>query len=147
MNAFSNVSSGELEKEMPVCEESAFGYDTSELLEKLEVDEEFKSVFFKQLSVVMNVVKEHKKREKKKKDEAKAKVQAEKDALKKEHLLNQAKKLREKGDKIPEESVLASKSVSELSMWMKCQKDALKKEKAEVIRLEQTAWKPSVSGR
>lgn len=126
MNTFSNGSSGELEKEAPVYEETAFGYETSELAEKLEKDEEFKSVFFKQLSVVMKVVNEHKKKEKEKKDEAKAKVQAEKDALKKEHLLSQAKKLREKDDSIPEEEELASKSVTELSTWMKCKKDAAK---------------------
>ncbi len=138
---------GELEKEVPVYEETAFGYETSELAKKLEKDEEFKSVFLKQLSVVMKVVNEHKKKEKKKKDEAKAKVQAEKDVLKKEHLLSQAKKLREKGDKIPEESVLASKSVSELSMWMKCQKDALKKEKAEVKAAREAAKKEKAAAK
>ena len=139
MNSFSNGSSGELEKEAPVYEETAFGYETSELAEKLEKDEEFKSVFFKQLSVVMKVVNEHKKKEKEKKDEAKAKVQAEKDALKKEHLLSQAKKLREKDDSIPEEEELASKSVTELSTWMKCQKDAMKKERASAKAARQAA--------
>lgn len=47
---------------MPVYKDSVFWCDSTELLEKLENDEEFKTMFFKQLELVKSVVNIHKKK-------------------------------------------------------------------------------------
>ena len=115
----------ELKHEMP--EVSAFGYDKSELLEKLKTDREFSGVFMEQFAVVQGLVKEYQMHMKMEEKNARALVKEEKESAERARLESVIEKILEKDPKaVLEPESIEGSSINNLKKWVKDYRSSVK---------------------
>lgn len=121
---------------------TAFGFDGTELLTRLQTSGEFAETFMEEYAVVQDIVKQFKDHQKTLKEKERAQVQQEKETAERARLKEVITKIQEKdGDVVlePEEdgdNFFEGSSIKYLKQWVKdyrasvkAQKDALKAEK------------------
>jgi hypothetical protein len=120
---------------------TAFGFDRTELLTRLQTSSEFAETFMEQYSVVQEIVKQFKEHQKAQKDMARLKVQEEKETAERGRLREVITKIQEKDADVvlePEEDGgnFFEGSIKFLKEWVKnyrasvkAKKDAIKAEK------------------